>query len=66
MKFINYWIKYLININNETKTGKCNSIPKILEDGRIELLEKWEWTNGDKSKGESKIIEINKSSKTST
>jgi hypothetical protein len=47
-----------INKNNETRTGKCNSIPKLLEDGRIELLEKWEWTNGDKSKGESKIIEI--------
>jgi len=47
-----------ININNEIKTGKCNSTPKILEDGRIELSEKWEWTNGEKSKGESKIIEI--------
>ena len=46
-----------ININNEIRTGKCNSIPQIVEDGRIELLEKWEWTNGDKSKGESKIIE---------
>jgi GNAT superfamily N-acetyltransferase len=47
-----------ININNETRTGKCNSSPKILENGYIELLEKWEWTNGDKSKGESKIKEI--------
>lgn len=47
-----------LNNKNETKTGKCVSIPKILNDGRIELLEKWEWTNGDRSKGESKIIEI--------
>ena len=47
-----------ININNEIRTGKCNSIPKILENGLIELLEKWEWTNGDRSKGESKVIEI--------
>jgi len=46
-----------ININNEIRTGKCNSTPKILEDGHIELLEKWEWTNGEKSKGESRIIE---------
>ena len=52
-----------ININNEIRTGKCNSIPQILEDGRIELLEKWEWTNGDKSKGESKIIEKCKNKK---
>jgi hypothetical protein len=47
-----------INTNNEIKTGKCNSTPKILKDGRIELSEKWEWTNGEKSKGESKIIEL--------
>jgi GNAT superfamily N-acetyltransferase len=47
-----------INNENKTRTGKCNSMPILLEDGRIELEEKWEWTNGDKSKGESKIIEI--------
>jgi hypothetical protein len=47
-----------INNENKTRTGKCNSTPILLEDGRIELEEKWEWTNGDKSKGESKIIEI--------
>ena len=46
-----------INVDNKTRTGRCNSTPKILEDGRIELLEKWEWTNGDKSKGESKLVE---------
>jgi hypothetical protein len=28
-----------------------------MENGKIELSEKWEWTNGDKSKGESNIIE---------
>jgi N-acetylglutamate synthase-like GNAT family acetyltransferase len=55
-----------INKDNETRTGKCISTPKILEDGRIELMEKWVWTNGDKSKGESKIIEIDKNSKTGT
>jgi hypothetical protein len=47
-----------INDENKTKTGKCHSAPILLEDGRIELVEKWEWTNGDKNKGESKIIEI--------
>jgi hypothetical protein len=46
-----------INIDNEIRTGKCNSTPKILENGKIELLEKWEWTNGDKSKGNSRIME---------
>jgi len=46
-----------LNKSHEIRTGKCRSTPQILEDGRIELLEKWEWTNGDKSRGESKIIE---------
>jgi len=50
------------HINNEKtiRTGKCESEPKILPDGRIELNEKWEWTNVDKTKGESKIVEIAK------
>jgi hypothetical protein len=26
-----------INNKNKTRTGKCNSIPILLEDGRIEL-----------------------------
>jgi GNAT superfamily N-acetyltransferase len=29
-----------MNKSNETKTGKCISTPKVLEDGRIELFEK--------------------------
>jgi hypothetical protein len=47
------------HINNEKiiRTGKCESTPRMSKDGKIELLEKWEWTNGDKSKGESRIIE---------
>lgn len=39
-------------------TGKCQSTPEILEDGRILLHEKWQWTSGDGSKGESLIEEI--------
>ena len=47
------------HINNERiiRTGKCESEAKINNDGKIELTEKWEWTNGDKSNGKSKIIE---------
>jgi GNAT superfamily N-acetyltransferase len=57
---INYDNKVFLNLENtknETRTGKCHSFPEILENGCIALCEKWEWTNGDKSKGESKIIE---------
>jgi len=47
-----------ININKEIRTGKCTSIPQILTDGRIRLIESWEWTNEDMSKGTSVIEEI--------
>ncbi|AFS78756.1 acetyltransferase, GNAT family [Gottschalkia acidurici 9a] len=47
-----------ININNQIRTGRCNSKPQILPDGRIKLIEEWEWTNGDKSKGNSIVEEI--------
>ncbi len=48
-----------LNKGGELMTGKCFSKPEILSDGRIRLYEKWEWTSGDLSKGESIIEEIN-------
>ncbi len=47
-----------VNINNELMTGTCISTPEILKTGKIRLHEIWEWTNGDKSKGESVIEEM--------
>jgi len=52
------YLCYLEMVKYINDNFTINSTPKILKDGRIELSEKWEWTNGDKSKGESKIIEI--------
>lgn len=40
------------------KTGKCLSTPTILENGKIKLHEKWQWTSGDMGNGESFLIEI--------
>jgi len=42
----------------ELMTGVCRSTPEILTDGRIRLHEKWTWTCGDHSSGESIIEEI--------
>lgn len=42
----------------ELMTGKCFSRPKLLYDGRIQLIETWQWTSGDNSKGESIVEEI--------
>lgn len=47
-----------LNRNGELKTGKCSSKPEILADGRIRLYEKWQWTCGDYSEGESAIEEL--------
>lgn len=47
-----------LNRQGELMTGKCLSTPEILPDGRIRLHEKWQWTSGDRSEGESVIEEI--------
>lgn len=47
-----------LNVSGELMTGKCFSTPEILADGRIRLCEKWRWTSGDFSGGESTVEEI--------
>lgn len=46
-----------LNDQGEFMTGICISTPEILENGKIRLHEKWEWTSGDRSKGQSIIEE---------
>ena len=47
-----------VNDKEEIMTGICKSKPEILENGKIRLHESWEWTSGDKSKGQSILEEI--------
>lgn len=47
-----------INRRGEIMTGICRSTPEILADGRIRLYEKWQWTSGDLSSGESVLEEL--------
>ena len=47
-----------VNQAEELMTGECRSTPEILPDGRIRLHEKWQWTSGDLSSGESIIEEV--------
>ncbi|MDQ2746617.1 MAG: n-acetylglutamate synthase [Acidobacteriota bacterium] len=47
-----------LNERGELMTGKGVSTPEILADGRIRLSEKWQWTSGDFSSGESIVEEI--------
>lgn len=46
------------NRNMQVKTGKCHSVPTVLENNKIELEEQWEWTSGECSKGTSLLIEV--------
>lgn len=46
------------NEQQQLRVGKCHSIPHVMEDGKIELSEEWQWLNGDKSAGASRLQEI--------
>lgn len=46
-----------VNNKDEMMTGICKSKPEMLKNGKIRLHESWEWTSGDKSKGQSIIEE---------
>lgn len=47
-----------VNDKGEIMTGSCISTPELLPDGKLRLHEKWKWTSGDLSEGESIIQEI--------
>ncbi len=47
-----------INAKKQVRVGVCHSIPNVLENGKIQLLEKWQWLNGDKTKGSSLLVEV--------
>ena len=47
-----------VNAKDELMTGICRSVPEVLSDGRLRLHEKWQWTSGDSSSGESVVEEV--------
>jgi len=46
------------NIEGEFLTGKCRSTIKLLDNGKIRLHEKWQWTSKDFSSGTSVLEEL--------
>lgn len=46
-----------VDVHGELMTGQCISTPEMLKDGRLRMHEKWQWTSGDRSHGESTIEE---------
>jgi hypothetical protein len=47
-----------VNDAGTLMTGTCRSRPELLPDGRLRLHERWQWTSGDGTKGESVLEEI--------
>jgi len=47
-----------VSRNGDLMTGTCLSVPKRMENGKIRLYEKWQWTSGDFSEGESILEEL--------
>jgi len=47
-----------VNRRGELMTGRCRSTPEPLPDGRLRLHERWQWTSGDHSAGESVVEEV--------
>ena len=52
------FVYHHIDIDGQIKSGHCVSAPEILNNGRIRLNEKWEWTYGGKGTGDSVVEEI--------
>ncbi|RYY49871.1 MAG: n-acetylglutamate synthase [Chitinophagaceae bacterium] len=47
-----------VNDKEEIMTGVCKSRPEWLPNGKLRLHEKWRWTSGDFSEGESVLDEL--------
>ena len=43
------FVYHYMNRDMQVKTGKCHSVPTVMENGKIELSEQWEWTIGRKT-----------------
>jgi len=47
-----------VSTDGELMTGTCKSRPQIMQNGKMRLLEEWQWTSGDMSSGNSILEEI--------
>lgn len=47
-----------VNTKGLLMTGRCQSKPEVLANGKIRLHESWQWTSGDGSHGRSILEEM--------
>jgi GNAT superfamily N-acetyltransferase len=53
---LNFYYQHL-NDKMQVRLGKCHSTPHILENGKVELHEHWQWLDGKQEEGNSVIRE---------
>ena len=53
-----------VNTAGQLMTGECRTEPELLPDGRLRLHERWRWTCGDQSEGESVVEEVRSENET--
>jgi hypothetical protein len=47
-----------VSVDGSFKSGRCQSRPERLPDGRIRLHERWQWTDGAEGQGVSIVEEV--------
>ncbi|MFT4602364.1 MAG: hypothetical protein ACI857_002550 [Arenicella sp.] len=47
-----------VNSEGELKTGKCDSIPEVMPNGKMRLNETWQWLSGAEGSGTSILEEV--------
>jgi hypothetical protein len=52
------WYYHHNNSEGKLMRGKCLSTPEIIQEGMLKYFEKWQWLSGNKTKGESVIVEV--------
>ncbi|WP_409432491.1 n-acetylglutamate synthase [Litorimonas sp. RW-G-Af-16] len=46
------------DIHGTLHTGTCLTTPEVLPGNKLRLREQWQWTSGDRSRGETTLEEI--------
>ena len=49
-----------VSVDGNFKSGRCQSRPESLPDGRLRLHERWRWTDGAEGEGVSIIEEVSR------
>jgi len=47
-----------VSVDGSFKSGRCQSRPERLPDGRLRLHERWQWTDGAEGQGVSIVEEV--------